>query len=119
MSAVTLVVIGAAVLAFVVTLTFEVYCSLQYAASLNTARMVARAVEETAKEASIKQSVGKRSPKTPVRAGECASGVWWSLVDTVECVSAKHSGCELPLPLSLSPLGFFSPLCCVQWYVQL
>ncbi len=114
MSAVTLVVIGAAVLAFVVTLTFEVYCSLQYAAILNTARMVAREVEETAKEASFKQSVGKRSPKTPVRAGECASGMWWSLV---ERVSAKHSGCELPLPLS--PLWLFSPLCCVQWYVQL
>ena len=74
MSAVTLAVVGAAILGFVVTLTFEVYCSLQYAAILNTARMVARQVEESTLEAAIKQSAVKRSGKAPVRAGQCFTG---------------------------------------------
>jgi hypothetical protein len=65
LATVTLVVIGAAVLVFAGTLVFEVYCSLQYAAILNTARLVARAMEETALEEALKQSSTKRPKSTP------------------------------------------------------
>jgi hypothetical protein len=61
--------VGVAVLSFVATLVFEVYCSLQYAAVLNMARLVAREMEENALEEALKQSsakpksAGKTRPK--------------------------------------------------------